>query len=122
MKLEAICIILNFWEAVFIPLFILASWVNRNIFSPKIKLREREREVALSYLLKQWLTEQEFSILIQWEDQTWKVNRRGKNVLSPISLLTSCKSLARGLPLRASISSYAKMGLMVPTLQSGYAS
>lgn len=43
MKSEATCIILNFWEAVFIPLFISVSWVNRNIFSPKIKLREREQ-------------------------------------------------------------------------------
>lgn len=53
MKLEAICIILNFWAAGFNPLFILASEVNRNIFLPKSKWVGR-RETAFLFSLKQW--------------------------------------------------------------------
>ena len=44
MKLEAICITLQFWVAAFVSLLILASWINRNTFHPTLRERERERE------------------------------------------------------------------------------
>lgn len=60
---------------IFIPLFTLAPWVNRNIFLPKIKLEERgkgaerQRDCMMVFIKAMGPLNRNFPIWKKWEGQ-----------------------------------------------------